>query len=103
MGTTGRVFFADGKLNLILGEVHKPMEDQEQKKRNMAAGCADCPIDERIMYFRLASRDKAGNLPEHLTTIPGVDFKKQGNKVRGDWLIIDVPTVLAAVEKEKNK
>jgi hypothetical protein len=103
MGSTGRVFYADGKLNLILGEVHKPMMDKGQKERALAAGCGDCPMDERVIYFRPASRNKAGKVPEPISTIAGVDFKKQGNKVRGDWLVLDVPTIVANVERQKNR
>lgn len=102
-GSTGRVFYADGKLNLILGEVHKPMMDKNQKERALAAGCGDCPMDERVIYFRPASRNKAGKVPEPITTTAGIDFKKQGNKIRGDWLVIDVPTIIANVERQKNR
>lgn len=102
-GSSGRVFYQAGKLNLILGDVHRAMESKEQKKRNMAAGCGGCPIDERIDPFRIASRYKAGKLPEPVTLITGLDFGKVNDKTRGDWLILDVPKVIAAIEKEKNK
>ncbi|MGQ0657726.1 MAG: SHOCT domain-containing protein [Chromatiales bacterium] len=102
-GSSGRVFYLAGKLNLILGDVQRMMESQEQKKRNMAAGCGDCPIDERVDPFRIASRYKAGKLPGPVSIITGLDFGKVNGKTRGDWLILDVPKVIAAVEKEKNK
>jgi hypothetical protein len=103
MGTSGRVFYADGKFNLILGEVQKPMVDKGQKERALAAGCGDCPMDERTIYFRPASRNKAGKVPEPISTVAGIDFKKQGNKVRDDWMVIDVPTIVANVERQKNR
>jgi hypothetical protein len=97
------VFYTGGKLNLILGEVYKPMMDKGARERALAAGCGDCPTDERTVYFNDASRYRSGDLPEPLSTVVGVDFGRDGNKLRKDWLVIDVDTIVASVEKQRNR
>ncbi|MFO1435910.1 MAG: SHOCT domain-containing protein [Gammaproteobacteria bacterium] len=101
--TTGRVFFVNGKLNLILGEVYKPMVDKGQKERALAAGCGDCPMDDRTIYFAPASRYHKGDLPEPLATAVGVDFAHEGAKLRNDWIVLDVDTIVANMERQRNR
>ncbi|MEZ5444739.1 MAG: SHOCT domain-containing protein [Gammaproteobacteria bacterium] len=102
-GTSGRAFVKGDRLNLILGEVHKDMVDKEQEKRNNAAGCGDCPVDERLYVFRIPSRNSKGKVPEPITVMKGLDFARPGGKTRDDWLILDVPVVYAAIEKQRNR
>jgi hypothetical protein len=101
--TTGRVFYTGGRLNLIFGDVYKPMADKSARDRALAAGCGDCQTDDRAVFFNDASRYRAGDLPEPLSTIAGVDYGREGNKVRRDWLVIDVDTIVASVEKQRNR
>jgi hypothetical protein len=103
-GTSGRVFYQGGKLNLILGDVQKSMSGSvEQRQKNLAAGCGECPVEERLDPFRIASRDKKGKLAEPITLMTGLEFGKVDGKTRGDWLMLDVPKVVAAIEKQRNK
>lgn len=103
LGISGRVFYEDGKLNLIFGEF-KPLSGvSEQKARNLAAGCGDCPIDERIDPFKIASRTDSGKLDDPVAITEGLEFKTFDGKLRPDWLILDVNKMVAAAERIKNK
>ena len=103
-GITGRVFYQGGRLNLIFGDVHKSIEGSgEQKQRNVAAGCGDCPVDERLNPFKIASRTSAGKVDDPIAIIDGLAFKTYDGKIRPDWLVLDVPKIVASIERAKNK
>jgi len=104
MGVAGRAFFKDGKLNIIMGDVHKPVSGSpEQHQRNMAAGCGDCPADRRIDPFRPGNRSKERKLKEPFANVEGVDLMRSDRELRSDWLVLDVPRIIAAINREKNK
>jgi len=104
MGVAGRVFFKDGRLNIIMGDVHKPISGSvEQHHRNMAAGCGDCPVDRRIDPFRPGKRGKEHKLKETFASVEGMELMSRGGSLRSDWLVLDVPRIIAAIERENNK
>jgi hypothetical protein len=103
IGTSGRVFYEDGKLNFIFGEIKSLSGNNEQKDRALAAGCGDCPADERLDPFKIASRSDAGKLDDPVAITEGLEFKNQDGKLRSDWLVLDVNKMVAAAEKIKNK
>ena len=81
--TTGRVFFKDGKLNLIVGEYQKQI-DKGKKNVEGSFGVND---DFRDVNFDLAGRDSKGKMPGRIVTSPGVEVGKTG---RPDWVAIDI-------------
>ncbi len=104
MGVAGRVFFRDGKLNIIMGDVHKPVSGSpEQHQRNMAAGCGDCPVDRRIDPFRPGKRAKERKIKESFANVEGLELMREGGRLRSDWLLLDVPKIIAAINREQNK
>jgi len=103
LGISGRVFYEDGRLNLIFGEVKSLSGVSDEKARNLAAGCGDCPVDERINPFRIASRSDAGKLDDPVAITEGLEFKTHDGKLRPDWLVLDVGKMVAAAERIKNK
>ncbi len=82
--TSGRVFFLDGRLNLVLGQVHAPYDEEE---------------DRRTHPFDTGSRKSPSSSPwgtEKWEIAPheGLAFKKQGGVTRADWLLIDLASEL---------
>lgn len=103
--TTGRVFYRDGKLNLIIGEYRKRL-DKAKKNVEGSFGIID---DFRDVHFQVGSRDRKGSMPGRVVATDGVGFGDEG---RPDWLVIDIDKaalayrqaqVPAAVRKEEIK
>ena len=87
--TTGRVFYKDGKLNLIVGEYQKRL-DKGKKAVEGSFGVSD---DFRDVNFDLAGRSHKGKMPGRIVTGTGVEPGKDG---RPDWVAIDVKKAAAA-------
>ena len=83
--TTGRVFFKDGKLNLIIGEYQKRI-DKAQKQVEASFGIID---DFRDVYFQPGSRKRKGKMPGRIITTEGVELYEDG-KIRPDWVMLEV-------------
>lgn len=83
--TTGRVFYVDGKLNLIIGEYQKRL-DKAKKTVEGSFGVTD---DFRDVYFELGSRKNKGKMPGRIVNTNGIEVVKDG-KLRPDWVRIDV-------------
>src|SRR5581483_4646038 len=87
----------------IFGEFKSLSGVSEEKARNLAAGCGDCPVDERTNPFKIATRSDAGKMDDPIAITEGLEFKTYDNKLRPDWLVLDVNKMVAAAEKIKNK
>jgi hypothetical protein len=83
---SGRVFFIDGRLNLLFGEVHG-----EDRKRNVYG-----QRDQDLRTRRPASRSSPASVGWRLETMPGVTRRMQGGSERPDWLLISAETVSRA-------
>jgi len=81
--TTGRVFYRDGKLNLIIGE-HRKRIDKAKKNVEGAFGVID---DFRDVHFQVGSRHHQGKMKGRIVTTEGVE---SGGAERPDWVMIDV-------------
>lgn len=75
---SGRVFFSDGRLNLLFGEVHS-----EDRKKNVYG-----QRDQDFRTRRPASRGSPASVSWRLETRPGVSRRVQGGRERPDWLLI---------------
>ncbi|MCB1746609.1 MAG: SHOCT domain-containing protein [Gammaproteobacteria bacterium] len=102
--TTGRVFYKDGKLNLIIGEYGKRL-DKAKKTVEGSFGITD---DFRDVNFQSGSRHQRGKMPGRVVTTAGVEL----GEGRPDWIVIDVAkaalayreaAVPMAVRKEEQK
>lgn len=103
--TTGRVFYKDGRLNLIIGEYGKRMD----KGKKNVEGSFGITEDFRDVHFQLGSRNHKGKMPGRVVNTAGIEVGKDG---RPDWIVIDVAQaalayreaqVPAAVRKEELK
>ncbi len=81
--TTGRVFYKDGKLNLIVGEYQKRI-DKAKKNVEGSFGVAE---DFRDVNFDIAGRRSKGHMPGRIVNTAGVEH---GEADRADWVAIEV-------------
>ena len=92
--TTGRVFYVDGKLNLIIGEYQKRLD----KSKKMVEGSFGITEDYREVYFAPGSRKRKGKMPGRVVTTAGVEL---GDPERPDWIVIDVPKAALAYRESQ--
>ncbi len=100
MVTTGRVFYLDGKLNIIFGVVHdeiQPPKD-EQAKRVVAGDSAN--VDRRLQPFVPGSRRSEKGHAWQLVLAEGESLHSTGGVSRGDWLVMDLAVVVAAAKRK---
>jgi hypothetical protein len=83
--TTGRVFYQDGKLNLLIGEYQKRL-DKAKKNVEGSFGVVD---DFRDVHFQVGSRNSKGKMPGRVVNTAGVEVYNEGS-LRPDWVRIDV-------------
>ena len=81
--TTGRVFYKDGKLNLIIGEYQKRLDKGKQNVEG-SFGVSD---DFRDVNFDIAGRHNKGHMPGRIANTAGVELAVEK---RTDWVAIDV-------------
>lgn len=97
----GRVFYKDGRLNIIIGEYDKARNDAFEKTYD-PSGRAAVPYS-----FNYGQRSSSSNTFQgELIIEPGIENKVIRNKLRKDWFVIDVKlaaeTYLAKENKLKN-
>ncbi len=81
--TTGRVFYKDGKLNLLIGEYQKRI-DKGKKNVEGSFGVDD---DFRDINFDIAGRKSKGHMPGRIVNTAGVELGEEG---RSDWVAIEI-------------
>lgn len=92
--TSGRMFIEGGKLNIIFGLLHDPYS-----KRSKETGQE---IDRRSNPLLPGSRGKVSNTAERLALDSGqaLFIDPATGKERRDWLVIDIPTLLASTQSQ---
>jgi hypothetical protein len=88
--TGGRAFYADGRLNILIGDFAKS-GDRFQERAAQSSG-----IEEIRFFFAHGRRSKASDFDRALMARPGVEIRDSGGKPRFDWFLIDVPAASAA-------
>lgn len=89
--TSGRAFYRDGKLNLIIGEHHKRLD----KAKKNVEGSFGITEDFRDVHFATGSRKSKGNMTGRIVNSEGVENVEEG-KLRPDWVRIDVAKAAVA-------
>ena len=98
---TGRVFYKDGKLNIILGEYDLGRNDAVENLLDKSGRG-------NISYtFNHGKRSKESKkFDGKLEDAPGIENKRLGKKFRKDWFVIDVELAskayLAQLKESKN-
>lgn len=94
----GRVFYKQGKLNIILGEYNM--------ERNEAFEQVIDPGDTEIIpyNFNFGNRAKSSNrFKANIVGVPGIQQKDVGGKIRKDWFVIDIKLASDTYIADKNK
>lgn len=93
--TSGRVFFADGKLNIIIGELDR-QRNREFERLFDTTGA--------VQPYALSSgtrKRNSGALKGQLLAYEGLSNQVTSKgKVRTDWILIDVPLALDSLEAQ---
>ena len=94
----GRVFYKDGKLNIIIGEYDKARNDAFEKQYD-PSGRAAVPYS-----FNHGQRSRGFNhFKDGVVGVAGVEHKIFGKKIRNDWLMIDIETASKAYVANLNE
>lgn len=93
---TGRVFFLDNRLNIIIGDYDNPGD----KLKELVYGGAM----ETVKYsFRTGKRAKASKkFKENTIVVDGITNHKVGSKFRRDWFIVDLEKTKQTITANKN-
>jgi putative oligomerization/nucleic acid binding protein len=94
----GRVFYKEGRLNIILGEYDKPRNDAFESTYD-PSGRAAVPYS--FNHGQRSTNSK--NFKGSVIGVPGVENKNFGKKLRNDWFIIDVETASKAYFSNLNE
>ena len=94
--TAGRVFYANDRLNIIIGDFAKS-PDKFQERVAQSSG-----IEEVKSYYAHGKRAKASGFDRAVITRPGIEVYTAGGEPRPDWLVIDVPAASAAYLAERD-
>jgi len=87
---TGRVFFHDERLHVIIGDHNRPAD------KGLEA-VYDAQGDMDVLYnFTEGRRAKPSGFKGNIITGNGIESYQEGNKKRRDWIVIDVPAAAAA-------
>jgi hypothetical protein len=92
---SGRVFISNGRLNIIFGLVHEEYRDKDPYSGQ--------PIDRRVNPLLPGSRQADSKPKVQVALDNGQSYyidPKTGNE-RSDWIVIDIPTVLATAAERK--
>lgn len=91
---TGRVFIDNnGRLNIIFGLVHQEYRDKDQ--------ITGQEIDRRVNPLLPGSRRSDSRPATRVALDNGQSYYEADGSERSDWLVIDIPTVLATAAERK--
>ncbi len=91
--TSGRAFFKNGKLNLIVGSYEQAVNDALERELN--PGGSGSSITTGTLKKALRT-DKFFAFDEQSIKVNGIENFVVGKKTRNDWFVIDVPVASEA-------
>ena len=94
--TGGRAFYANGKLNIIIGDYDR-LGDKFKERAHQSSG-----ISEIKYYIAPGKRAKRSGFDKGVILIDGVKTNQVKGKNRNDWFVIDVGTASAAYLAKKS-
>ncbi len=89
--TSGRAFFANGKLNVIIGE-YKRLPDKFQERANASAGAMEVKY-----FFAHGKRTKQSDFDLAVVSGEGIDTHTVNGSKRRDWFEIDIKQAAASL------
>ena len=94
--TGGRAFYANGKLNVIIGDYDR-LGDKFKERAHQSSG-----ISEIKYYIAPGKRKKKSGFDKGVILIDGVKTQQLNGKNRNDWFVIDVGRASAAYIAKKS-
>ncbi|MDO8827328.1 hypothetical protein [Methylophaga sp.] len=93
---SGRVFIdSNGRMNIIFGLVHQEYRDKDQ--------ITGQDIDRRVNPLLPGSRRSDSRPATRVALDNGQSYYEADGSERSDWLVIDIPTVLATAAERKGQ
>jgi hypothetical protein len=94
---SGRMFVSGGRLNIIFGLIHDVYKEKDP--------ITNQPIDRRVNPLLPGTRKFDSNVHTPVALDKGQSFylDPETGKERTDWLVIDIPTVLAAIKERQGE
>lgn len=93
---SGRVFIdSNGRMNIIFGLVHQEYRDKDQ--------ITGQDIDRRVNPLLPGSRRSDSRPATQVVLDNGQSYYEADGSERSDWLVIDIPTVLATAAERKGQ
>lgn len=89
--TSGRAFYANGRLNVIIGE-YRRSPDKFQERASSSAG-----IEEIKYFFSHGKRTKASGFKLAIVTGEGIETHGSEGGKRRDWFMVDVKQAAATL------
>lgn len=86
---SGRAFFSDGKLNLIIGE-HGKIERKDKRAIEGSFGITESEESRQTYTFNAGSRDSESSVNGEVVVANGISIKTVDGESREDWIVIDV-------------
>ena len=90
--TAGRIFYADDKLNVIIGS----FQIKKDRGISQAEGAYGILNSTAHMNFNHGSRDRVGSMPGRISSTAGVTLNSEHGRERPDWVQINIPVAVAA-------
>ncbi len=98
--TTGRVFYQNGRLNIIFGVIHKDIQQPKDEQAKRAVAGEQGGVDRRLHPFVPGSRKSEKGHSWQLLLAEGESLHSTGGVSRGDWLVMDLAVVVAAARRK---
>lgn len=99
--TSGRAFYRDGKLNIIIGDYEIALNDELERILDPGETGTSATL------FGLDNAERTGKVfggfDEDVVRVRGIEYNLENNKPRKDWFVIDLKTAAdayAAQQKE---
>jgi len=93
--TSGRAFYKDGKLNIIIGEYERTRNKEFERVYDSSGQVSPYKLSHG---FRSKSM---GRVKQNVVNIAGVSNKILNNDLRQDWFVIDVQEAFAALQQQR--
>ncbi len=93
--TSGRAFYKDGKLNIIIGDYERTRNKEFERVYDSSG---------QLSPYNLAHGSRSsslGNVKQSLVNMAGVSNKVVDNEPRQDWFVIDIQKAYAAVQQQR--
>ena len=95
--TSGRAFFKDGQLNIIIGQYERTRNKEFERVYDSSGQLSPYSLDHGSRASSL------GNVEKSLINMAGISNKMIDNEPRQDWFVIDIQQAYAAVQQRQRQ